>query len=80
MDKDGRCERFNELPEPTKVFLEQLTPEKIKAIDDGIEAAKALKTVGKFWKWTILFILGAFTSAAALGQSLDWLWNKFRGE
>ena len=73
------AERFNDLPEETKLFLEALTPEDIKSIKEGIALARATKTMGKFWKWTFIFVVTAFAGMATIGQSIEWLWDRLRG-
>ncbi len=79
MDANNHCERFNELPEPTKLFLESLTADDIASIKEGIALAKATKTMGRFWKWTFIFIVTAFAGMATIGQSLEWIWEKIKG-
>ncbi len=71
---------YNELPEHVRLFLEALRPEDIASIVEGITIAKAAKTMGKFWKWTFILIVSAFTGMAALGQSALWLWTWLKGE
>ncbi len=79
MDDKGRCERFNELPEPTKLFLEGLNEEKIARIEKGIKLADAAETVGKFWKWTAIAAVTAFAGVATIAQGFDIIRNWFKG-
>ena len=78
-DRRPHCERFNELPEPTKLFLENLTPEKIASIEEGIKIAQAARTMGKFWKWVFILAVSAFAGMATIGQSFEWLWQRLKG-
>ncbi len=79
MDIDGHCERFNELPETTKRFLEGLTEQKIERIEKGIKLADAAETVGKFWKWTAVAAVTAFAGVATITQGFDIIRSWFRG-
>ncbi len=80
MDGQRHCERFNDLPEPTKLFLESLTPQDIASFKESTELTKTVKTVGKFWKWTFIFVVTAFAGMATIGQSVEWLWQRLRGD
>ncbi len=80
MDRNGHCERFNELPEETKLFLEHLTSEKIQRLEKTIRLSAQVETMGKFWKWTFIFVFTAFTGAMAVGQALEWFWTRIKGE
>lgn len=80
MNEKPHCQRFNELPEPTKLFLESLTAEDIASIKEGIALARATKTMGKFWKWTFILVVTVFAGMATIGQSVEWLWARLKGE
>lgn len=77
MDKDGHIERFNELPEPTKQFLEQLTPAKIASLERGMKAADRVEAFGFFARWTLYAMFGTFTAVVTIVSGLqvikDWL-------
>ncbi len=78
MDREGHCERFNELPESTKLFIEGLNPDKIKAIEDGIESARDFKALKRFWKFVLAAIALTFGAAAGMAQVFEWIvqWGK----
>lgn len=75
----NRQHSYDALPEHVKLFLENLDPEDLTSITEGIKLAKAAKTMGKFWKWTFILTVSVFTGTAAFGQAAEWLWLKLKG-
>ncbi len=69
--------RFSELPIETQIFLKNLRPEDIGLLAEGMRLAKATMTIGRFFKWTLITIVGAFAGMAMLGESFikvkDWI-------
>ena len=78
-DDRRRCERFNELPDSTKVFLAGLTEQKIDRIEKGIKLAEAAETIGKFWKWIAILAVTAFAGIATIAAGFEVIRNWFRG-
>lgn len=79
MTEDDRAQAYRELPPHVRHFLEDLRPEDVASIVEGIALAKAARTMAKFWKWVWLLIVGAFMGAMSIGQSYDWLMRKWHG-
>lgn len=77
--EDGTARAYGELPDHVREFLEHLRPEDIASISEGIALAKAAKTMGKFWRWTFIFIVSAFAGMATIGQAYDWLRHRIFG-
>ncbi len=75
-----RCERFNELPEYTKLFLERLRADDVIAIEEGIKLSRAARTVGKFWKWTAVAIVSTFAGVVTIITAFKTIGEWFRGQ
>ncbi|TVR06615.1 MAG: hypothetical protein EA385_14945 [Salinarimonadaceae bacterium] len=69
--------KFSELPIETQRFLRDLRPEDIGLLSEGMRLAKATLTIGKFFKWTLVTILGAFVGMAMLGDSIVKVKDQF---
>lgn len=67
-------ERFWQLPESTRKWLETLTPEKMAAIDGAIKLKNRIEAGGWLMKWISITIISFFVGAAALGESLQKIW------
>jgi hypothetical protein len=80
-DKDSRymyhdpVERFGQLPEPTRQWLERLREEDIKELNDAVRFYHATKAGGRFVKWLMITIVAIFVGAAAFGEALQKLWT-----
>ncbi len=68
-------ERFGQLPEPTRKWLEDLRKEDIKELNDAVRFFHATKAGGKFVKWLMFMIVTIFVGAAAFGEALQKLWG-----
>lgn len=79
---DRQEARFSELPPATQKFLRELRQEDIGLLSEGMRLAKAALTIGKFFKWTVVTIVGAFLGMAMLGDAVmkvvGWV-TKFMG-
>ncbi len=73
------CERFNDLPEHVKVFLENLRIDDVAAIEEGIKLSKAARTVGKFWKWVALAVVSTFAGVVTVITSIKTIGEWMRG-
>lgn len=79
MDNEAAAvQRWTQLPEPTKRFIEQLEVENIKTLAVVAEApaedvteifdmVRNAKVIGRFFKWLIVGVLGIF-----LGTIMFW--------
>ena len=63
-------QRFDDLPQRTKDFLNQLRPEEIDTLSDGIRLVNAIRTVGTFMKWVIIGLLGILAGVVMFGESV----------
>jgi hypothetical protein len=70
---------YEDLPEHVRLFLEQLRPDDIASIAEGITLAKAAKMMGRFWKWIFITAVLVAGGAATISNSIDGILHKFRG-
>jgi hypothetical protein len=68
-------DRFVHLPEETRKWLEQLRPEDLKDLDEARRFHHDAKAVGRFAKWLVLGVAGAFLLAAQFGDSVGKLFK-----
>lgn len=73
----SEAHRFDDLPEPTKKFLNNLRADEIDTLNDGIRLVGSIRTVGKFVKWVLVGVIGFFAGMVMLGESvvkiITWL-------
>lgn len=62
--------RFSQLSPETQKFLRDLRPEDVGLLAEAIRLVRSLLTVGRFVKWSILTVVGAFIGMAMLGDAL----------
>ena len=69
-------ERFWQLPEPTRQWLEDLREDDIKELIDAIKFYRTARAVGRFNKWLIITIVTIFIGAAGFGEAIlkFWVW------
>ncbi len=67
-----------ELPEETREFLAQLREDDIKTLKAGVKLVNAIQTVGTFFKWVIVGILGMAVGTVMFGESLAKIMGWFR--
>lgn len=68
-------ERFGQLPEPTRQWLENLRPNDLKDLNDAIKFYHATAAGGKFIKWLAIAVVAIFVGSAALGHAIQDLWG-----
>jgi hypothetical protein len=69
------AERFNQLPEAVKQWLENLREEDIQEFNDAVKLFRTVNSGGRMVKWTAYTIIAMFVGAAALGDALQKLWH-----
>lgn len=62
--------QFSDLPKETREFLAKLRPEELALLMDGIQLVSSSRVLGRFLKWLLLSIIGAFLAAASLGDAV----------
>ena len=67
------------LDERTAKFLEQLRPEEVELLKESINFMRSAKTMGRFFKWMLITIVGTFIGAAAFGEAIKSLWQGVKG-
>lgn len=82
LEKDARCpvDRYAELDEEVRDWLERATPEKLAAIDRAIKFVESAETIGKFGKWAIITLVGTAIGAASFGEAIFKIINLFRAK
>lgn len=63
-------DRFAHLPERTRKFLETLDEEDVKALCDLLMAYQRASTIGWFFKWLVVTVVGAYVAAVAFGEAI----------
>lgn len=74
----SEAKRFDDLPERTKDFLLNLRDDEIDTMNDGIRLVGAIRTVGTFFKWVIVGVIGLFAGVVMFGESLMKIMAWFR--
>ncbi|MDP2358617.1 MAG: hypothetical protein Q8M31_21540 [Beijerinckiaceae bacterium] len=72
-------DKFSQLSPETQKFLRELRPEDVGLLSEAIRLVRSLLTVGRFAKWSILTVVGAFVGMAMLGDAFmklkGWIWK-----
>src|ERR1022692_3943715 len=68
-------ERFGQLPESTRRWLEDKRPSDLKDLDDAVKFYHATAAGGKFIKWLAIAVVAIFVGSAALGHAIQDLWS-----
>lgn len=69
-DDRTHADRYAELPEQTREFIEDLRPEEIQTLREAIRLVAAVGTVSRFLRWVVL---GALAGLFLFVQFLDLL-------
>jgi hypothetical protein len=73
-------DRFAQLPEWKRIWLEELTEEKIKTVDEILDRYRDARAVGRFSKWLIVGVFTVFIMSAGFGKNiveiLNWFWPR----
>lgn len=81
MQDDGRRQEevltFRELPPATRVWLENLRPKDIEEMEEALKFFRNSKTLGRFWKWLVLSMVGIFVASATFGDQVIRIWRFF---
>ena len=64
-------ERFGQLPESTRQWLEDLRPDDIKEMEEERKFYRTFKTVIKFNKYLGMFIIAIFVGAVQFGEAIQ---------
>ena len=78
-EEKTHADRYAELPQYTRDFIEDLRPRDLKLLADAINFMQSAQTMGRFTRWTLLLIIGAFVSAASFGDAIGRIIGWFRG-
>ena len=71
-------QRFGQLPEATRQWLENLRPSDLKDLDDAVRFYHSTKAGGRFMKWLMISIVTIFVGAAAFGDAVQKLYHTMR--
>lgn len=63
-------ETMRELPYETREFLARLRPEDLQTLEDGVRLVNAVRTVGTFFKWLLIGIMGMVVGTVMLYDSV----------
>lgn len=69
---------MSELPPETRAFLASLRHEDVETLKDGVRLVNAIRTVGTFFKWLLVGILGFVVGTVMLWESLTKIVTWFR--
>ena len=68
-------ERFGQLPEDTRQWLENLRADDLADLKDAVKFYHATAAGGKFVKWLAYAVVAIFVGSAALGHAFQDLWG-----
>ena len=78
-DNRTPADRYADLPEETRDFIEQLRPKDIALLTDAIEFMRSAKTMGRFAYWALALIVGTFLTMVAAGEGIKTVTGWFKG-
>lgn len=78
-DTTQPADRFAELPEETRRFFASLDDDDIQTLRDGVKLVNAVRTVGSFFKWLLVGILGMVVGTVMLWESVQKIIGWLRG-
>lgn len=75
----SEAHKFDDLPQRTKDFLNNLREDEIDTLNDGIRLVGAIRTVGTFVKWVIVGLIGILAGFVMVGESVSKIAIWIRG-
>lgn len=72
-------ERFNQLPEPTRKWLEDLREDDIKQLNDLVRILNSSRILGGALKWVLLTMLAALMFGIQFGEAIARYWGLIKG-
>ncbi len=72
------AKRFDDLPDDTKEFLTDLSPDDVRTIRAGLPIVRAIIGFGKVTKWIAIAALGVLGGIVMLGESVAKIVAWFR--
>lgn len=72
------AKRFDDLPDDTKEFLTDLSPDDVRTIRAGLPIVRAIIGFGKVTKWMAIAALGILGGIVMLGESVAKIVAWFR--
>lgn len=80
MKDDARpVEAMVELPRETREFLARLRPYDLETLEDGVRLVNSIRTVGTFFKWAIVGLLGFVVGTVMFYESIAKIIGWVRG-
>ncbi len=72
MDEHERqpADRYADLPEKTREFIEQLREKDVDLLNKAIEFMRSAETMGRFARFIAVLIVGSFLGMIAFGEGL----------
>lgn len=71
--------RWADLPPETRKFIEDLRPEDIGHLRDGLKTVREIKTISKFAKWFTIMLIGTFIATVGFAENVMKVIGWFRG-
>ncbi|UDF29958.1 UNVERIFIED_ORG: hypothetical protein LHK14_01165 [Roseateles sp. XES5] len=68
-----------ELPKETREFRARLRPDDLETLEDGVRLVNAVRTVGTFFKWVIVGLLGFVVGTVMFYESVTKIVAWFKG-
>ncbi len=68
-------DNYTDLPDHVREFLEDLREEELDLLHDAVVFMNTVRLVGRFMKWMIITVIGAFLGAAGLGDAITKIMN-----
>jgi hypothetical protein len=81
--EDKPLDRYMQLPEYTRRWLERIDEDDLKEFEEIRNSYVRARTLGWFFKWLFISVLGTFVGVVAFGEALakalSWLTGAAKG-
>lgn len=75
----ARADRYAELPQETREFLEQLRKEDIALLAESINFMRSTKTMSRFVRGTFMVVFGTIIAIGSTVKGSQWVLEWLRG-
>lgn len=72
-------DRYAQLPEPTRRWLEHLRPGELDEIEEALNFLRSVKSTTRFVKWLTVSAIAVLLLMSQLGESFLKVWHMFVG-
>ena len=76
-ERKDAAARYSQLPEATREFLEELREQDVALLGDAINFMRSARTMGRFFRWSAILVVGFFVGTGALRDAIVRIWGWF---